>query len=271
MRAPLLMAPVYAGNMAAPFARVLPGVPRPISERWLGSHKTWRGLLLPMTMAHRATSRLRWRNGTCGIASKNDHSPARIFMSSPLPTAAPVETPPSLDAKLQFLRSPAAHGATRCDVEVVETHMSWVFLAGDRVLKLKKPVRFPFLDFSTIAERELNCGEELRLNRRLAPGVYLGLLALQWHGGEFSLLPPERLPAPGRTVDWLVLMRRLPEQRMLHRLIAQGQIAPADIDKLVVLLGHFYRHAMTLPVQADEYVARFHREQASNREVMLRP
>jgi uncharacterized protein len=192
-------------------------------------------------------------------------------MSSPLPTAAPVETPPSLDAKLQFLRSPAAHGATRCDVEVVETHMSWVFLAGDRVLKLKKPVRFPFLDFSTIAERELNCGEELRLNRRLAPGVYLGLLALQWHGGEFSLLPPERLPAPGRTVDWLVLMRRLPEQRMLHRLIAQGQIAPADIDKLVVLLGHFYRHAMTLPVQADEYVARFHREQASNREVMLRP
>ena len=87
-------------------------------------------------------------------------------LPSPLPTAAPIETPPSLDAKLQFLRSPAAHGATRCDVEVVETHMSWVFLAGDRVLKLKKPVRFPFLDFSTIAERERYCGDAVVLAAR---------------------------------------------------------------------------------------------------------
>ncbi|HEX5685030.1 MAG TPA: hypothetical protein VFY73_13490 [Ideonella sp.] len=149
--------------------------------------------------------------------------------------------------------------------------MSWVFLTSDCVLKLKKPVRFPFLDFSTIEAREFYCRQELRLNARLAPGVYLGLRALQWHDGEFSVLPPERLPAPGQTLDWLVLMHRLPEQRMLHRLIAQGQVTEVDIDKLVGLLGRFYRHAMTLPVQAEEYVARFHREQASNREVMLRP
>jgi aminoglycoside phosphotransferase family enzyme len=193
-------------------------------------------------------------------------------MSNSLPpTDLPAGNLPGLDAKLEFLRSAAAHGAAGREVECIETHMSWVFLVGDLVLKLKKPVRFPFLDFSTIAAREFYCREELRLNRRLAPGVYLGLRALQWHDGRFTLLPPEMLPAPGRTVDWLVLMRRLPEPRMLHRMIEHGQVGPGDIDELVALLGSFYRHAMTWPVPAEEYVARFHREQASNREVLLRP
>jgi aminoglycoside phosphotransferase family enzyme len=176
---------------------------------------------------------------------------------------------PDLEAKLRFLRSPAAHAAS--SVETIETHMSWIFIAADRVLKLKKPVRFPFLDFSTLAAREFNCREELRLNARLAAGVYLGLRALQWHDDRFSLLAPESLPAPGETVDWLVLMRRLPEQRMLHRLIGEGAATPAAIDGLGALLGRFYAQAATLPISAEAYVARFHREQASNREVLLRP
>jgi uncharacterized protein len=178
---------------------------------------------------------------------------------------------PDLDAKVRFLSSAAAHGAGTEAVDVIETHMSWVFLAMDRVLKLKKPVRFPFLDFSTLADREFQCREEVRLNARLAPGVYLGVRALQWHAGAFALVAPEQLPAPGRTVDWLVLMRRLPQQRMLHRLIAQRQVVDADIDALVALLGRFYRGALTLPVTTAEYTARFHREQAANREVLLRP
>ena len=72
--------------------------------------------------------------------------------------------------------------------------MSWLFFAGDRVLKLKKPVRFPFLDFSTLRAREFYCREELRLNARLAPGVYLGLMALQATGTGLALVPEARLP-----------------------------------------------------------------------------
>ena len=192
-------------------------------------------------------------------------------MTQPPHALPPVDPPSDLEAKVRFLSSPAAHGGTVRPIDVIETHMSWVFLAGDRVLKLKKPVRFPFLDFSTLADREFQCREEVRLNARLAPGVYLGVRALQWHAGAFALVAPEQLPAPGRTVDWLVLMRRLPEQRMLHRMIVEGRVVDADIDALVALLGRFYRSTLTLPVATAEYVARFHREQASNREVLLRP
>mgnify|MGYP001394631284 CR=1 FL=1 len=67
-----------------------------------------------------------------------------------------------------------ADAAARHGIEVIETHMSWVFLVGEQVLKLKKPVRYPFLDFSTLAAREACSREALRLNRRLAPGE-LGL------------------------------------------------------------------------------------------------
>ena len=136
---------------------------------------------------------------------------------------------PGTEARLGFLMSRAAHGTDPAAARLVETHMSWVVVAGERVLKMKKPVRYPFLDFSTPQLREHNCREELRLNRRLAPQVYLGLLALQWHEGRFALLREDRLPAPGITIDWLVLMRRLPDERMLDHVIAAGALHPADI------------------------------------------
>ena len=115
--------------------------------------------------------------------------------------------------QLQVPASLGHAGAVQA-VETIETHMSWVFLAGEHVLKMKKPVRYPFLDFSTLAAREFDCREELRLNARLAPGVYLGLMALQERGGGLALVPEAQLPTAGRTVDWLVLMRRLPARRM---------------------------------------------------------
>ena len=108
-------------------------------------------------------------------------------MNGPTPESPPIE------AKLAFLRECAGTD------ERIETHMSWVLLGPQTVLKLRKPVRYPFLDFSTVAAREHDAREELRLNRRLAPRVYLGLLALQWDGARFALVPDERLPAPGRT------------------------------------------------------------------------
>lgn len=182
---------------------------------------------------------------------------------------------PNIKAKLKFLQTPEAYGHSGQCPECIETHMSWVFLVGEKVFKLKKPVRFPFLDFTTLEAREFYCREEVRLNARLAPGVYLGLMALRWCDGHLTLVPDADLRVPcaahGKTVDWLVAMRRLPRQRMLHQLIAQGNISSSDIEELIKVLGAFYRSAPAVDLSANDYLARFQYEQASNREVLLRP
>ncbi len=179
-----------------------------------------------------------------------------------------IETP-DLEQKLQFLSSPASYGDPDTPVDCIETHMSWVFLVGDKAFKLKKPVRHEFLDFSSVDARGFYCREEVRLNRRLAPQVYLGMLALQWHGDTFALLPAEDLPAPGRTVDWLVLMRRLPAHDMLDQRIAHANVTTDEIDALVAVLAGFYRRATRTTLAGLLQHDRFQREQALNRAVLL--
>jgi len=181
---------------------------------------------------------------------------------------APPAAQPTTEDKLRFL---AGHAGPDEAVECTETHMSWVFLAGDRVLKLKKPIRTPVLDFSTVAAREFCCREELRLNARLAPAVYLGLLALQWDGREFSLQPESQARDPRQTVDWLVLMRRLPAHRMLSLALAEGQAGPPDIESLAAVLAPFYRSAAIAHVAPHEYLGRFQHELALSRELLLDP
>lgn len=176
--------------------------------------------------------------------------------------------------RLRFLCSPAAHeghAGRQAAVQTIETHMSWVFTVGEHALKLKKPVRYAYLDFSTLRQREFFCREELRLNERLAPGVYLGLCALRWDGRSLALTPEAALPAGGRTLDWLVLMRRLPRERMLDALIEREAVQPAAIDALTEVLIGFYRDAPALALAGAQYSAHFSREQAANRDVLLRP
>jgi aminoglycoside phosphotransferase family enzyme len=175
---------------------------------------------------------------------------------------------------LQFLQSSAAHAAyagARQRVETIESHMSWVFLVGEFALKLKKSVRYPFLDFSTLEAREFFCREELRLNSRLAPGVYRGLLALRWGEGAWTLVPEDRVDTQGQTVDWLVVMRRLPAESMLSRRMVDDAVAAGDIDALADVLIEFYRHASVAELSDGDYLGRFQREQAANREILLRP
>jgi aminoglycoside phosphotransferase family enzyme len=181
---------------------------------------------------------------------------------------------PDIETKLKFLQTAAVYAEFGQHLECLETHMSWVFLVGEQVFKLKKPVRFPFLDFTTLKAREHYCREEVRLNARLAPGVYLGLMALRWCDGLFTLVPEARLHSAamaGETVDWLVWMRRLPSDHMLDHLIAAERVTPRDIDALVQVLGAFFRAAQAVEVSASDYLARFQSEQASTREVLLRP
>ncbi|MDT3680254.1 MAG: hypothetical protein ROZ64_15625 [Burkholderiaceae bacterium] len=178
---------------------------------------------------------------------------------------------PSTDDKLRFLRSRAAHGCEPEETEWLETHMSWVLLAGERALKMKKPVRFPFLDFSTVELRERHCREELRLNRRLAPDVYRRLVAMQWADGALHLVAEERLPAPGVTVDWLVEMQRLPRDEMLDWRIAERRVDPDDIDRLAQTLAAFYRDAPRTRLDASAWFERLRSEHAATERVLLLP
>lgn len=172
---------------------------------------------------------------------------------------------PGLAEKVAFLSQSSAYAHAPLRVETRETHMSFVFLAGERVYKLKKPVRYPFLDFSTLAARELNCREEVRLNRRLAPDIYLGVQPL-----TFSVKIGFAIGGEGLVVDWLVEMRRLPAERMLDRLISVDAMKPALIDALGAHLAQFYRNAVPSWIEPAVYSARFFHEQAINRDILAR-
>ncbi|PWE18945.1 hypothetical protein DDZ18_03235 [Marinicauda salina] len=164
-----------------------------------------------------------------------------------------------MDDKVAFLSAPSAYGAGASPVDVRETHMSWVFLVGDDVFKLKKPVKYPFLDFSTLVAREADCRDEVRLNRRLAPDVYLGVRALTREpGGGLAI------NGQGETVDWLVHMRRLPEARMLDAVIAAGGPGEAEIDGVGALLTDFYAGLEPADIAPDAYVQRFRDQHAED-------
>lgn len=154
-----------------------------------------------------------------------------------------------LAAKVAFLSKPNAYPEVPAGVEAKETHMSWVFLTDRHAYKLKKPVRTGFLDYGTIAARQRNCRREIRLNRRLAPGVYLGAVALR-HDGRTGL----HLGGGGRAVDWLVKMRRLPEEWTLERRIAGGTVRATDIRRLGRRLAAFFRSAAMGRISANAYL-----------------
>ncbi|MCE9527899.1 MAG: AAA family ATPase [Planctomycetales bacterium] len=134
-------------------------------------------------------------------------------------------------------------------VDHIETHISHVFIAGELVYKLKKPIKYDFLDFTTLPAREHACREEVRLNTRLAPNTYLGVLPIiRDTDGKF------RLRGPGEIVDWLVEMRRLPTELTLDELLRRGELLPGHIDRLAATLARFYRSLTPLSVTAEKYI-----------------
>ena len=176
----------------------------------------------------------------------------------PLPPVAP-----SLADKIAFLTQGDAYRPPVSQVTRHETHMSQVFLAGDRVYKLKKPVRFPYLDFSTLARRELACRAELTLNRRLAPDTYLNVVALTLSQQGLAI------GGEGETVDWLVVMSRLDDRQMLERVIREGRLRRWQLDRLAAVLIQFYRRARPVFTSPAVHIAELRRSLAYNRRVLL--
>lgn len=172
---------------------------------------------------------------------------------------------PTLEQKVGFLSQPGAYPDGGRDVVCIETHMSVVFLVGDRAYKLKKPVRFPYLDFSTKARRETACRAELTLNRRLAPGVYLAVVPLRFGPHGLSL------DGEGSVVDWLVVMRRLEAELMLDRAILEHRIDSHQLDRVIGTLADFYHSARRALISPTAHVARWRNDLAQNHHVLLNP
>lgn len=129
-------------------------------------------------------------------------------------------------------------------VRLIETHISWVLLAGRYAYKIKKPVKPGFLDFSTLAQRKHFCEEELRLNRRLAPDIYLDVVLI---GG----VPDSPRIGAAPAIEYAVRMRRFPAGRLLENLIARNQLEPAQIDHLAQALAAFHNHLPAAPADSN--------------------
>jgi len=145
---------------------------------------------------------------------------------------------------VQALLEPARYPAGAADVALVETHISWVLLAGAFAYKIKKPLKLPFLDFSTPALRQQCCEDELRLNRRFAPDIYLDVIAITGTPDD------PRLGGSGPILDHAVRMRRFDERQRLDRVCARGELTPAHMSDLADTLVAFHADAAVAPLDA---------------------
>jgi len=149
------------------------------------------------------------------------------------------------DEVLGFLADPASHGGRAEKVRRIDTHAASVFLAGDRVLKVKRAVRFPFLDFSSLDKRKRACEAEIEVNRRLAPKLYRGVVAItRENDGRLAI------DGDGAPVEWAVEMVRFDENRTLDHL------ANAIDDDLADALGRAVAaaHATAPVVDAEPWI-----------------
>ncbi|MEE8345948.1 MAG: phosphotransferase, partial [Dehalococcoidia bacterium] len=154
---------------------------------------------------------------------------------------------------VRALLDPTAYPHPVDRVELIQTHISYVFMAGDHVYKVKKPVDFGFLDFSTLAKRRYYCRQEVVLNSRLCSGTYLGVSRIRERGslsasGRSSIT----VDGVGKVIEYAVHMRRLPGKRMMDRLLQSGEVTEAMIRALAGRLAEFHDRSQT-----DQRVAEY--------------
>jgi aminoglycoside phosphotransferase family enzyme len=140
---------------------------------------------------------------------------------------------------VQALLEPQAYPDTTPEVELLQTQISYVFLTGDHVYKIKKPVDFGFLDYSTLDKRHYFCQKEIELNRRLCPDAYLGVVPITSDVGRFEV------DGKGKIVEYAVHMRRLPEESMMNVLLTKNEVTPEMINKVAKIIAGFHEKAAT--------------------------
>ena len=166
--------------------------------------------------------------------------------------------PIGLADKVAYLRNLCGAGD-----EAIETHFAWVFLVGERAFKLRKPVRRDTMDYGTLAARRTDSEAEVRLNRRLAPDIYLRTVALVVDAaGRFSI------GGVGETVDWLVEMRRLDRRWMLDAALERGDAGAPSLARVADLLAAFYAAAEPAITQPGLLGQRMHAQVDANHLVL---
>ncbi|MGR9073937.1 MAG: bifunctional aminoglycoside phosphotransferase/ATP-binding protein [Gammaproteobacteria bacterium] len=135
---------------------------------------------------------------------------------------------------LRALQNPRIYDHAVDKFRLLETHISWVLLTGDYAYKIKKPVDFGFLDFSTLEKRRFFCNEELRLNSRLAPDIYLDVVAIT---GDDS---NPRINGEGSAIEYAVKMRQFSQRGLMNAMLARGELNARQIDQLAEILADFH-------------------------------
>ncbi|CBS91206.1 AAA family ATPase [Azospirillum lipoferum] len=165
-------------------------------------------------------------------------------------TAHPIDRRPSppqglgrQEEAIAFLGDPRAHDGQA--VERIDTHAALVFLAGDRALKLKRAVRYPYLDYSTVEKRHAACLAELAINRRTAPALYRDVVALR-RGADGQLFL-DAGEGEGEAVDWLVSMTRFPDDALFDRMAERHRLPPDLMRRLAERIAAFHREAAPRP------------------------
>jgi hypothetical protein len=134
----------------------------------------------------------------------------------------------------ESLKNPLLYGPDVESVDVLQTHISFIALTGKYAYKIKKPVNFGFLDFSTLDKRKFYCEEEIRLNRRLCPDIYLNVVSLTKKNDNIEL------DGSGQVVDYAVKMKEFPQEHIMTKLLKQGKINEKIIDNICDILVDFY-------------------------------
>jgi aminoglycoside phosphotransferase family enzyme/predicted kinase len=142
---------------------------------------------------------------------------------------------------IAFLKSPESYPHRPTKVRVVQTHISWVFIASPFVFKVKKAVNLGFLDFSTLGKRHHFCQREVELNRRLAPKIYLSVVPIYKIGSDFSF------NIVGEIVDYAVKMKELPQGGFLNELLEKNLVGENEIDRVISVLHRFYQAETPTP------------------------
>jgi len=164
--------------------------------------------------------------------------PSATLFSSVVP-------PAGFPTALLGLLRPEAYPHAVTGLRVVETHMSWVLLTGEYVYKLKRPVRFPFADFSDPAHRAHLCAEEIRLNRRFAPTLYLGVVTVHEHGGVASFT------GDGPVIETAVRMRQFDRREELDALVVAGGVGAAEFAAFGQTLAEIHASLPAPPAGSD--------------------
>ncbi len=143
----------------------------------------------------------------------------------------------NLPEYINSLMIPKSYDHPVSEVRLIQTHISYVLIAGDHVYKFKKPVDFGFLDFSTLEKRAHYCLQEIKLNRRLCPDIYLARVTVCKDTSGFSL------DSGGEAIEYGVKMARLEEEQMMGRVVAAGNLEKTHLDNIVDTLVPFYESA----------------------------